>query len=169
MNIRIEKHYQARIPLAIENLIRKLLLKIPKEHLVGLGAIILVDQVTHKRNQKATGLYWQRKGKELAKIELAVPAIYKGMPKFIFYLPFIAKFILANVFFHEIGHHYQHSTHGITNKEGENFADKYRKQMVKKAFFFWRLLLLPISPLVHWLKRSHKKRTKEGKNGVTII
>ncbi len=169
MNIRIEKHYQARIPLAIENLIRKLLVKIPKEHLVGLDAIILVDQVTHRRNQKSAGLYWQRKGQELSKIEIAVTAIYKGMPRFIFYLPFIAKFMLANVLYHEIGHHYQYSTHGIINKEGENFADKYRKQMLKKAFVLWRLLLLPMSPLVLWLHRSQKKRTKEKKKGVTVI
>ena len=160
MNIRIEKHYQARIPLAIEALIRKLLLKIPKEHLIGLGAIILVDQVTHTRNKKSTGLYWQRKGQELAKIEIAVTAIYKGMPRFIFYLPFIAKFMLANVLYHEIGHHYQYSTHGITSKGGEDFADKYRKQMLKKEFFLWGLLLLPISPLVQWLNRAQRKRTK---------
>ena len=154
MNIRIEKSYQVQIPLDVEALVRKLLHKIPSDHLLGLGSIILVDQVTHKRDQKSGGLYWQRKGNELAKIEIGIATIYKGMPRFIFFLPFITKFMLANVLYHEIGHHSQYLTHGITKKEGENFAEKFKKEMLKKTFFLWRLFLLPISPLVHWLNRS---------------
>jgi hypothetical protein len=160
VSIRIEKRYQVQIPIAIEELIRKLLIKVPKDHLVGLGTIILVDQVTNKRNQKSEGLYWQRKGQELAKIEISVNEIYKGMPRCIFYLPFISKFMLAKVLYHEIGHHYQYSTHGIKNKEYENFAEKYKKQMLKKAFFGWRLFLLPLSPLVYWVAHIQKRKKR---------
>ncbi|MFA4828190.1 MAG: hypothetical protein WC855_04550 [Thermodesulfovibrionales bacterium] len=169
MKIRIEKKYQVRIPINIERLVRKLLVKVPEDHLVGLGSIILVDQVTHKRDKKSEGLYWQRKGQELAKIEIGVNTIYRGMPRFIFYLPFIAKFMLATVLYHEIGHHSQYSTHGITKEEEENFAEKYRKEMLKKAFFLWRLFLLPISPLVRWLTRSQKGRSKGKKTGITAF
>lgn len=162
MNIQIEKRYKVRIPIDIGNLIRKLLNKIPKEHLYGLGTIILVNQLTHKRNQKSEGLYWQRKGEAPAKIEIAVDTIYKGMPSFIFYLPFIAKFMLADVLYHEIGHHYQYSIHGITNKAGDNFAEKYKKQMLKKTFLWWRLLFLPLLPLVQRLTSVAQKRKAQG-------
>ena len=149
-----------RIPINIERLVRKLLVKVPEDHLVGLGSIILVDQVTHKRDKKSEGLYWQSKGQELAKIEIGVNTIYRAMPRFIFYLPFIAKFMLATVLYHEIGHHVQYSTHGIIKKDAENLAEKYKKEMLKKVFFLWRLFFLPISPLVHWL--NHSRETKTG-------
>jgi hypothetical protein len=99
------------------------------------------------------GLYWHKKGRELARIEIALSAIYKGVPKIIFFFPFVAKFMLANVLFHEIGHHYQQYVHGITKKDEEYFAEKYKKQMLKQTFSSWRFLLLPLSPLVHLLNR----------------
>ena len=166
MDIRIEKSYQVRIPFDVEASVRKLLHKIPNEHLLGLAAIILVDQVTHKRNKKSGGLYLQKKGQDPAKIEIAIDSIYKGVPKFIFFLPFIVKFMLANVLFHEIGHHYMHHTHGVTKREEENFAEKYRKQMLKRTFFWWRLLLLPLSPLIRWLNRiAHRGTNKQEVRG----
>lgn len=157
MDVRVEHRYQARLPFDVERSAHNLLKAVPQEHLLGLGSVILVDQLSHKRSHRSEGLYWHKRGHEPAKIEIAIGTIYKGMPRIIFYLPFIAKFMLANVLFHEVGHHYQQQIHGVTKKVEESFAGKYRKQMLTRAFPLWRLLLLPLSPLVFLLRRvAHK-------------
>ncbi len=168
MNIRIEKQYQARIPFDVERSIRKLLKNVPSEHLIGLGSIFLVDQLSHKPSHKSAGLYWHKKGHESAKIEIAISTIYKGMPRPIFYFPFIAKFMLASVLFHEVGHHYQQYVHSVTKKTEEAFAEKYRKQMLKRAFSSWRLFLLPLSPLVFLLRRAGNKSNNKKKGVVAL-
>jgi hypothetical protein len=146
----------------IEKFIHTLLRHVPSEHLTGLDMIVVVDQVTHKPSRKAGGIYWQKRGRRQAAIEIAVNAIYKGMPRFVLFLPFIAKFMLANVVYHEIGHHYQHFTHGVTRREREIFAEQYRKQMLRKAFLRWRLFLFPLAPLIRWLSRIVNSKSPLG-------
>lgn len=168
MSVRIEKRYQGDVPINLEKMTKKLLIKVHREHLIGLDKIIIVNRVTHKRDQKAGGLYWQKKGREPAGIEIAIDTIYKGMPRFIFFLPFVSKFMLASVLYHEIGHHYQYSTHNLKKEEWERFAEKYKTKMLRKTFFLWRLLLSPFTPLVNWLnnmlneKKENKKRKEWG-------
>jgi len=159
LSIIIKRQYRTQLPINIEKLISKLLIKVPQEHLVGLDSIALVDQLTYKKNQKAGGLYWPRKGHEPARIELAIDTIYRGVPRFVFFLPFVAKFMLAAVLFHEIGHHYQYFTHGVSKKTEQNFAAKYKKRMLKKTFFWWGLIMLPFAPLIYLLKGVTQKRS----------
>lgn len=153
LSVNIEKRYQGDVPINLEKMLEKLLAKVHREHLIGLDKIIIVNRVTHKRDQKAGGLYWQKKGRELAKIEIAIDTIYKNMPKFVFFLPFITKFILDSVLYHEIGHHYQYSIHGVKKEEMESFAEEYCNKILKKTFLVWRIFLLPFSPLVRWLNK----------------
>jgi len=160
MSVQIERRYRIQVPIDVENVIKALVSKIPPEHLIGLGNIIVLDEVTHKRNQRSGGLYWQKNGEQPARIEIGINSTYGRMPRIVFYCPFVAKFMLANVLYHEIGHHYQHFTHGISKNRQENFADKYRRQMLKKAFFWWGLFFKPLSPLIHLLNRISNK----GKN-----
>ena len=157
MSTIIKQQYRTQLPINIEKLILNLLIKVPQEHLVGLDSIALVDQLTYKKNQKAGGLYWPRNGHEPARIELAIDTIYRGVPRFVFYLPFVAKFMLAAVLFHEIGHHYQYFTHGVSKKTEQNFANNYKKRMLKKAFFWWRLIMLPFAPLIYLLRGRYAK------------
>lgn len=163
MDIKVEKHYQMQVPVDMVQMVSKLLKNIPQEHLIGLGAIILSDQLS--QNRVAEGLYWPKKDREPAKIGMALGTIYKGVPKIVFYLPFVAKFMLARVLFHEIGHHYQRHVHGVKKKDAESFAEKYKKQMLKQTFSYLRLLLLPISPLVALFIRAVNKNRKKGEKG----
>jgi hypothetical protein len=79
------------------------------------------------------------------------------MPSIFFHLPFLAKFILAGVLYHEIGHHYHlRLTHGVTKNQREDFADEYRKKMLRRTFYWWLLLLRPLRPLIHRLRNSRK-------------
>jgi len=157
MSVQIERRYRIKIPIRVENVIKKLISQIPPEHLVGLGKIIVLDEVTHKRNHHSGGIYWQKDGTQPARIEIGINSVYGRMPRIVFFCPFVAKFMLANVLYHEIGHHYQSFTHGITQNKQEEFAEKYRMQMLRKAFFWWGLLFKPLSPLVHWLSRITNK------------
>lgn len=116
--------------------------------------IVLVDEATDGRHPKAAGLYLPASGQRRATIELALNAIYGDTPRALFFLPFVPAFMLASVLYHEIGHHYQQRlTHGVGHKDREVFADRYKKEMLKKSFFWWRIALLPLKPVVRGLKR----------------
>jgi hypothetical protein len=91
-------------------------------------------------------------------IEIAIEEIFRGMPRPFFFLPFIPKFKLANVLFHEIGHHFQQVTHGVSKREREAFADAYRKNMLKRAFWGWRFVLYPLRPFIYWLNRNAQRK-----------
>lgn len=160
MNLKIENNYRGRLPFDADGLVRKLLRTVPNEHLIGLGVIIFVDHIAHKRNKKTGGLYWRKTRQEPAKIEIAFDVIYKDMPRFILCLPFVAKFMIANVLYHEIGHHYQQLIHGVEKINEEKFAEQYKRQLLNSAFFWWRLLFVPISPLIHRLSNKHGKEKK---------
>lgn len=157
MSMRVERRCKTWIPFNAEKTIQRLLKKVPQEHLAGLDAIIVVDQVTHKESRESEGIYWKESAQRPATIEIAENVIYRGMPKFLFFLPFVAKFMLASVLYHEIGHHYQRLTHEVKKEQREKFAEAYKKQMLRKAFFWWRLFLLPLAPLVQWLNRMVNK------------
>jgi len=156
MSVRVQNYCRTSFSFKIERLLQNLLRVVPQEHLIGLDSIILVGQVTSKksREQKAGGLYWQKWRQRPATIEIALDEIYRGVPKIVLHLPFIPKFILANALYHEIGHHYQQRfTHAAKNVGREEFAEKYKKQLLQKAFVGWRLLFLPLAPLIRWMRR----------------
>ena len=94
--------------LNFDKMILKLLDIVPKEHLIGIEKIVIVDEIKLKKGRKAAGAYKRKNGRDSAMVELSVKSIYKGMPRILFLLPFVAKFSLADVLFHEIGHHYHH-------------------------------------------------------------
>ncbi len=151
--------------LNIEKNLKRYLKTVPDEHLVGLERITVIDRIEDKKNKEAGGLYRERCLLQSATIEIALDTVYKGMPKFLYYVPFISKFILAGVLYHEIGHHYQKRlSHGIRKSEQEKFAREYEIKMLKRAFWWWLILLLPFKPLVMFLRNrviTSKKNKKK--------
>ena len=159
MTLKIENYYQKNFFLFnVESKIRELLDFIPNEHLVGLEKILVVDEIRNNKAKNAAGIYNQKHGSEPATIEISVDSVYRKMPKLFFFLPFIAKFLLADVLYHEIGHHYHHNyKHGVKKNRREIFAENYRKEMMKKAFRWWIFFLRPISPLIRYLAKVVNK------------
>ncbi len=141
-----------------ENKIVRLLKFIPSEHLVGLDRIVILDQTTSadRKKRPVRGQYVPKRGREPAYIEIAVENVIKGMPSVFVCLPFVTNFMLANVLYHEIGHHYAKSTHGITQQKQEQFANKYKVKSLVKAFKFWGMLLLPFKPIIRLLRDRTK-------------
>ncbi len=166
MDIIIKKEYKENFPISLERLIKRLLLKVPEKDLVGIGTIVLVDRVytssrDNKMNKVRGGIYIPKKGGGLAKIMIAVGDIYKGMPRLLFYLPFIPDILIAGVLYHEIGHHCQFSTHGIKRDYEEDFAEKYKEKLLKKAFLLWGILLIPFYPLVKLALYFYSRKDKQ--------
>jgi len=149
MNIIIKEEYRQSYPISFEKLTRKLLSIIPKKEIAGIGEIIIVDTLygskyLTKKGKRTGGQYYFKNKGELAKIKLSLSAIYRGMPRILFYFPLIAEFAFASVLYHEIGHHIQYSTHGIKKENEEDFADKYKTKMLAKRFIFWIIPLIII-------------------------
>ncbi len=162
MTLKIENRLQKNIlGFNIERNARKLIDVIPKQDLIGLERIIIVEEIKGKRKSKYAGVYKQRQGYQPSTIELSKNAIFKGMPKIFFLLPFIAKFTLAGVLYHEIGHHYHHKyKHGVAKQKEEAFAEGYNKKMLKKAFWGWRFFLRPLAPFARYLANRNRVRGK---------
>jgi len=140
--------------------IRKLLRHIPNEHLIGLSSITFMDDFDHKNDQNlvdAAGLYYRSYNMDPAYIELSISGIYGNPSSKRCLMPLIGRFYLAKILFHEIGHHYRHFTHGISQKENEKFANKYSKEFTKKALRHWRILK-PFKPLIAWVRSYINKR-----------
>ena len=136
--------YKGNCPRNIEKMIKKLLRDVPEENMVGLYSIVIVNKSAQKKSTDARGLYIPQYKNELPRIELAVDNIFFKMKRIFFFFPFIPKYALANVLYHEIGHHYQ-SKHVRMKKEyQEDYAKKFCKKMLKKEFFWWIFFLRPI-------------------------
>jgi len=158
VSVRVETRSRVKFPLDVEKLVKRLLAKIPSEHLQGLDSILIVDVPSDRPANSTRGRYLPKSGKlNPARIEIAPQVIYRGVPRTLFRLPFICEFMLANVLYHEIGHHHQQFIHGVSKHRAERFAEKYKREMIRKAFFWWRIFLLPIASLVRRLREKSGK------------
>lgn len=143
----------------IKRKVNKLIRAIPKEHLIGLEKIIILDEIPNNKRRDIGGLYRQKQKNQPCSIELSVSVIFKGMPRIFFFFPFIPDFSLADVLYHEIGHHcHKRLTHGIKKEREESFAEKYRSEMVKKRFKWWAPFFIPFSPLIRFLNKKVNKK-----------
>jgi hypothetical protein len=134
---------------------------IPDEHLYGLQRIVITDIASDKRVQEAEGVYYGEREKSIPTIEICTTAIFKDFPRALFFIPGVTKYLIASVLFHEIGHHYQRRTHGIKKEGWEQWAERYSKEMTKKALLPWFISLI----VLFWpflIIRKWKKRPAHG-------
>jgi hypothetical protein len=153
-----------RPPFNVSHSVTRLLASVPAEYLIGLGEIVLTSteclprsrrrSVTKSRGRKVRivtvrGLYhaaWQ--GKD-ARIEIFVDNSLDGMSRtWWLKLPLLREIVIADVLFHEIGHHI-HATRRPEHREKEDVAE-YWKYKLEARFFrkeYWWLV-----PFVTWLR-----------------
>lgn len=149
------------LPFNIEKMVNALLKSVPPEDLVGLQEILLVDEITTDSPGRKEGIYKMRVRHDPARIELAVKTIYRGVPRLVFFLPFVPKFLFAMVLYHEIGHHYQqYFTHRIKKKASENFAEKYSNRMLIKRFCGWLRFFYVLRHPIRWLRKKLRGRAE---------
>ena len=127
--------------------IRRLVNVIPGEHLIGLEKIIITDDNRDARFKgRVAGLYQPKHQNEKPYIVISYSTLFSDIPAIIRSLPFFFKLTLGSTLFHEIGHHYHHQLkHGITKSNREEFAREYRKKMLGKAFWGWRIIIRPLA------------------------
>jgi hypothetical protein len=140
----------------MNRIINKLMKFIPQSHLVGLDRIIIYDTFSGKDKINAA-YYLSRDSNSHASIEISFYSVYHGRPMILLFLPFIGKFLLASTLYHEIGHHHHHSLqHGVKRDKSEDYAEKYKKEILREAFWGWRIFLRPFAPFVRYMDRKTK-------------
>ncbi len=150
-NYLTNRFYRCHINRKIENLLKY----VPQNDLVGIEKIVVYNTFS-KKSAEYAGLYRGRDEKELASIEIALNSVFFCKTPVLMFVPFVGRFLLASVLYHEIGHHCHHSfKHGIKKSKREIFANKYKKETLQKALWGWRLLLSPLTPFVkHMAKKN---------------
>jgi len=136
--------------------INKLMKFIPQKDLMGIEEIIVSNTFSGK-NKNNAALYWRKDDNTPASIEISFDSVFHKKPMALLFLPFVGKFLLASVLYHEIGHHCHHSfKHGVTKKKSEVFAEKYKKEILKKAFWGWRFFFRPLFPFARYMANRNK-------------
>lgn len=149
--------YKGACPRNIEKMIKKLLRSVPEENMIGLHSIVIVNKSAQKKSKDASGLYMPRNKKELPRIELAVDNIFINMKRIYFFFPFIPKYLVADVLYHEIGHHYQYEYLRMRKEYREDYAKKFCAKMFQREFFWWMFFLRPIVEIYGRIKGWDKE------------
>ena len=150
--VKIENKLTNRFLVYYSNrIINNLLRIIKKEDLHGIEKIVVIKFFSGN-NKKNAAIYKRKSEKQPASIEIALESVYNKKLIILMFMPFVGKFLMASVLYHEIGHHCHHSfKHGIKKERYEIFAEKYKKEMLKKALRRWHFFLRPLAPFVRYL------------------
>jgi hypothetical protein len=153
---------------------------VPDKYLAGLHSVTLtnVDRLNHTRRRQKTisrkrkvavrecrGLYhykWQGKP---AHIELFVDQIIHRWPLIVLKVPLFQDLLLADVLYHELGHHI-HNTTAPEHREQEDVAEDWQKKLGRDYFrqkYKWlkpfMMILKPIVALLLKITRLIQRKT----------
>ncbi len=147
-----------------EYLIGNILKIVPGDHFVGLSKIVIGSSpVGRKATKEAWGTYHgKREGAKVPFVNVYAKSIYEFHPKwFMILCPFVYTMYLAEVVYHEVGHHYQRVGKGYKKEEWGNHAERYSKYMLSEYYssnFFMNLLRYT------WCMLMFKKPKRHGKS-----
>lgn len=158
-----EQYKDYEPPFNVRRAVERMVATVPDKYLVGLGSVVLTDetalnrkrarQMTQSRGKKvsagkALGLYHPAWGSDPAWIELRIDSIFANFPRRLSF-PLMREASLADVFFHELGHHI-HAEHRPEFKEKEDIADRWSKKGTGN--YIWRRFwyLAPFFRILRW-------------------
>jgi len=170
--LKIEVHLQAMLPYDFAKGIERLLSEVPPEHLLGIEKILVLATPTQRGYEPASGLYVHRSRTQPARIELFVENIYRvPFRRLVLLMPVLPTWLLGRALYHEIGHHYQQFTHGVSKSAAEGHADLYGdralRRYVTRSLRPWApclALLVPLYRLLYWL--THRREIRECERAV---
>lgn len=165
-----------KLPAGTEELIRKILSTLPKEHLRGIDRLRLVDYISDPRLRnnplnlsQLPGLYHPRQGIQPAWIEVALgvllpqkaPIHKRLLPRLSF------KANMAAVIFSLVGqHHYLTLRHSVKKGQLEPsvrlYTEKHLKKWNEKEHSLRARLFKPLQPTFERWARSLQRRAKSG-------
>ncbi len=163
-----------KLPAGTEDVIRKVLSTLPKEHLRGIDRVRLVDSIndprlrnTQKNLSQLPGLYHPRQGAQAAWIEVALDVLLpKNTPVYKRLLPKLSyKANMAAVIFSLVGqHHYLTLRHSIKRGQLESSIRLYTERQLKKwnekEHTLRARLFKPLQPTFERWARSLQRRAK---------
>lgn len=129
MSLKIEKNEKINLKFNFEKYITLILSLVPRENLVGLSRIRILDNVEIGDDFKAR--YIPTPNGKQCEIEINLSSLNKeNIPKYLFNkYPEIAGLLLSEYIFHEIGHHiHSFKKHGVKKQNQETFANEYAKK-----------------------------------------
>lgn len=166
---------RSKLPSGTEELIKKILATIPKEHLRGVERVRLVDFINDPRLRaqknlaQLPGLYHPRQGAQPAWIEIALDVLLpQKAPLHKRLLPRLSyKANMAAVIFSLVGqHHYLTLRHSVKRGQLESSIRLYTEKQLKKwnerEHGFRARLFKPLQPTFERWARSLQRRAKSG-------
>jgi hypothetical protein len=154
----------------VQNIVERLVAALPPRFLFGLKTIVLTNtsNLNHDRRREkiwykgrkyqtteSFALYHAKTKDQDAWIEIFVDKMLTYLPKVLFRIPVIRDMFIANVLYHEVGHHFQRSRIS-ERKETEGAAQDWSRDL-GRAYFrrkYWYLI-----PIV-WICKSIVKMLK---------
>lgn len=147
--VKINEAYRSYAPpVNVAKVVRKLLERVPDQYVRGLGCVVLSslsNQPRRNRLGKTTsrgrrisqsrvaGLYHGKWKGQPPWIELYVDQILGRLPKWTLWIPLFREFAIADVFYHELGHHV-HLFIRPEYREKEDVADDWQKKFMRIFF-----------------------------------
>ena len=181
MAIKIENASNAQLPRRTMDSIRKIIESIPREHLLGVDRLRLVDSITDQRlrtqGQGAPpGLYHPRQGTQPAWLEISISAILPTTQPFHKRLlsRLALKSNLAALIFSLAGQHYYLTLrHSVKRSQLEPAVRTYTEQRLRawneSTHSFRIRLFKPLQPtLERWAKSLQKRATKHQKKSTKL-
>ncbi len=176
MAIKIENAAGLKLPKNTEARIEKLLDGVPREHLIGLERLRIVDRISDPRLRLSSttelpGLYHPRQGPQKAWLEVAAGVLLpqhksffkRLMPRLSF------KANLAAVIFSLVGQHYlltfRHSLKkGQLETAVRSYTEKQMKTWNEREHKLRARLFRPLQPMLEkWTRNLQKKASTEKK------
>lgn len=170
-DVRINEAYSGyRPPADVAKVVRRLLARVPDQYLRGLDCVVLTNlsgQPRRKRLGKTTsrgrriprsriaGLYHGKWKGQPPWIELYVDQILSRWPRWTLWIPFLRDFSIADVFYHELGHHV-HLSLRPEYLEKEDVADSWRKKFMIEFIRREYRYLIPLFRAAKLLRRKRR-------------
>jgi hypothetical protein len=146
--VSIREFYNGFVPPRyVRRLVSRLLFSVPPKYMVGLDAIVLMNQsgaprrwrlgkVTSRKRRfpqdRVLGRYHHAHKGRPAWIELYIDKLVAGVSQYRL-IPFVRTAIFGKVLFHEIGHHV-HATVRPEFREKEDVADNWGRKLMANYF-----------------------------------
>jgi hypothetical protein len=141
--IEIHENYKAfKQPPWLRLTVERLLMSLEPEHIGGLKSVVLTDSASIGRGKTrrvagrkydrnaCRGFYHHEWNGKPAWIQLVADNFIAGYPPFVLRFQLLRDLIVADILYHEVGHHLQARV-GSTGRGGEGAAEYWRKRLLK--------------------------------------
>lgn len=171
----IENYHDFTPPKWLKGVIQDALDSVPANYLAGLKIIVLANKSALTRDQRrkrvwqqgrkhrlaeARGCYYPSTRSRPASIWIYADNILRPLPHWFVRLPICAVMVVADVLFHEVGHHI-HNVHQPVYQGKENVADYWAKKLSRafgrRRYWYAMPLLYPVGTGVNLVRKIKKK------------